>query len=85
MCFHYRCCRLNNKGLVARFENKLRAAISDKVRGPLQEAKGSLGGFESLGTEVENRISRLTWMQGGGVQKQSPLGGFQLPFKLPGQ
>ncbi len=73
------------KDQVAQFENKLRAAISDKVSGPLQEAKGSLGGFEGLGEEVENRISQLTGMQSGGVQKQSPLGGFQLPFKLPGQ
>jgi uncharacterized protein (TIGR03545 family) len=73
------------KDQVAQFENKLRAAISDKVSGPLQEAKGSLGGFEGLGTDVESRISQLTGIQGGGVQKQSPLGGFQLPFKLPGQ
>ena len=73
------------KGQAAQFENKLRAAISDKVSGPLQEAKGSLGGFEGLGGEVESRISQLTGIQGGGVQKQSPLGGFQLPFKLPGQ
>ena len=71
------------KDQVTQFENKLRAAISDKVSGPLQEAKGSLGGFEGLGTEVESRISQLTGIQGGGVQKQSPLGGFQLPFKLP--
>ena len=73
------------KDQVAQFENKLRAAISDKVSGPLQEAKGSLGGFEGLEGEVESRISQLTGMQGGGIQKQSPLGGFQLPFKLPGQ
>ena len=71
------------KDQAAQFENKLRAAISDKVSGPLQEAKGSLGGFESLGSEVENRISQLTGIQGAGVQKQSPFGGFQLPFKLP--
>jgi uncharacterized protein (TIGR03545 family) len=71
------------KDQAAQFENKLRAAISDKVSGPLQEAKGSLGGFESLGSEVENRISQLTGIQGAGIQKQSPLGGFQLPFKLP--
>jgi len=71
------------KDQVAQFENKLRAAISDKVSGPLQETKGSLGGFESLGAEVENRISQLTGIQGAGVQKQSPFGGFQLPFKLP--
>ncbi|MDP2863885.1 MAG: TIGR03545 family protein [Desulfobacterales bacterium] len=71
------------KDQVAQFENKLRAAISDRVSGPLQEAKGSLGGFEGLGGEVESRISQLTGIQGGGVQKQSQLGGFQLPFKLP--
>ena len=71
------------KDQVAQFENKLRVAISDKVSGPLQEAKGSLGGFEGLGTEVENRISQLTGIQGGGVQKESSFGGFQLPFKLP--
>ncbi len=71
------------KDQVAQFENKLRAAISDKVSGPLQEAKGSLGGFAGLGGEVESRISQLTGIQGGGVQKQSQLGGFQLPFNLP--
>jgi uncharacterized protein (TIGR03545 family) len=71
------------KDQVAQFENKLLAAISGKVSGPLQEAKGSLGGFEVLGGEVESRISQLTGIQGGGVQKQSPLGDFQLPFKLP--
>lgn len=71
------------KDQVALFENKLRAAISDRVSGPLQEAKGSLGGFESLGGELESRISQLTGMQGGGAQKQPQLGGFQLPFKLP--
>ncbi|MFH1976779.1 MAG: TIGR03545 family protein [Pseudomonadota bacterium] len=71
------------KDQVALFENKLRAAISDRVSGPLQEAKESLGGFESLGGELESRISQLTGMQGGGAQKQPQLGGFQLPFKLP--
>ncbi len=68
------------KNQVSQFENKLRAAISDKVSGPLQEAKGSLGGFEGLGTEVESRISQLTGIQGRGSQKQSALGGFRLPF-----
>ena len=71
------------KDQVAQFENKLRAAISDKVSGPLQEAKGSLGGFEVLGGEIESRIAQLTGIQGGGGQKQSQIGGFQLPFKLP--
>jgi len=73
------------KDQVSQFENKLRAAISDKVSGPLQEAKGSLGGFEGLEKEIESRISQLAGIQGGGVQKQPSLGGFQLPFKLPGQ
>jgi uncharacterized protein (TIGR03545 family) len=71
------------KDQVSQFENKLRAAISDKVNGPLQEAKGSLGGFEGLEKEIESRISQLAGIQGGGVQKQPSIGGFQLPFKLP--
>jgi uncharacterized protein (TIGR03545 family) len=70
------------KDQISTFENKLRAAVSEKVNGPLHDAKGSFGGFEGLGKELESRISQLTGMQGAGVQKQSPLGGFQLPFKL---
>ena len=68
------------KDQVAQFENRLRAAISGKLSGPLQEAKGSLGGFEGLGRELESRISRLTGMQGAGTQKQSQFGGVKLPF-----
>lgn len=71
------------KDQVSQFENKLRAAISGKVSGPLQEAKGSLGGFEGLEKEIGSRISQLAGIQGGGAQKQPSLGGFQLPFKLP--
>ena len=77
--------RLSIKDQVSQFENKLRAAISDKVSGHLQEAKGSLGGFEGLEKEIESRISQLAGIQGGGAQKQPSLGGFHLPFKLPVQ
>jgi len=68
------------KDQVSQFENRLRAAISDKLSGPLQEAKGSLGGFEGIGKELESRISQLTGIQGGGTQKQSQFGVFKLPF-----
>ncbi|MFH2043643.1 MAG: hypothetical protein ABIK92_00680 [Pseudomonadota bacterium] len=68
------------KEQAALFQNKLRAGISDKVKGPVQEAKGSLAGFEGLESEIENRLSQLTGMQAGSAEKNTGIGGFKLPL-----
>jgi hypothetical protein len=41
----------------AGLERELKQAIFAKVSGPLEQAKGYLGGFDAIGNELTNRLN----------------------------
>jgi uncharacterized protein (TIGR03545 family) len=66
------------KAQAARLEEDLRAVISEKVSGPMDDLKASLGGLDAIDSEFAARLDL-----GGdllkGTEKKGPAG-----FKLPG-
>ena len=62
----------------ARLEAQLQSAIAEKVAGPLNELKASLGGLDSIGTELASRLNLGTDLLKAG--KGSAPGGLKLPF-----
>ncbi len=63
---------------IARLETELHSAISEKVAGPLNELKASLGGLDNIGTELASRLNLGTDLLKSG--KSSAPGGLKLPF-----
>ncbi len=62
----------------ARLEAQLQSAIAEKVAGPLNELKGSLGGLDGIGTELASRLNLGTDLLKAG--KGGAPGGLKLPF-----
>ena len=44
------------KGLSDEFQDKLRAGIQDKIKGPLGEATGSMSGLDNINQEIASRM-----------------------------
>jgi len=55
------------------FDKELSSAVFQKVGGPMQESKGSLGDFGSIGKELQDRLRQMTGLQSA-----------KAPSKLPG-
>ncbi|NVM23148.1 MAG: TIGR03545 family protein [Desulfobacterales bacterium] len=66
------------KAQAARFEKELKAAISEKVSGPLAELKASHGGLHAVGSELAGRLDLGSELLKG-MEKKGPAG-----LKLPG-
>jgi uncharacterized protein (TIGR03545 family) len=62
----------------ARLETELQSAIAEKVAGPLNELKASLGGLDNIGTELASRLNLGSELLKGA--KGGSPGGFKLPF-----
>jgi uncharacterized protein (TIGR03545 family) len=60
---------------MTRLEGQLRAAIMEKVNGPLNEAKASFGGLDGVANELAGRLNL-----GNELLQSSKPGGFKLPF-----
>jgi uncharacterized protein (TIGR03545 family) len=65
-------------GQLAKFEGDLQAAIAEKVSGPLQELKKSVGGLDALTTELTGRLNVGNDLLKG--LKPAAPGGLKLPF-----
>jgi len=63
----------------AEFEKELTSAFLTKVKAPLQDARGNLGGLQSIQKELENRLRQLGGLQTQRVPQKIP-GGLKLPF-----
>ncbi len=44
------------KDLTNEFQDKLRAGIMDKVKGPMADASGGMSGLDSINREIESRL-----------------------------
>jgi uncharacterized protein (TIGR03545 family) len=69
------------KAQVAKLEGQLRAAIDEKVKAKLEEARGNFGGFDQLIQDLSGRLSfgqDILKLGAGGLGGKS--GGFKLPF-----
>ena len=62
------------KSQIAKLEQELRADISERVSGPIQQAKSSLGDFAPLGDELEKRIQDFISLQKEALFKKSSTG-----------
>lgn len=65
---------------VSKLEGQLRAAIDEKVRSKLEEARGNLGGLDQL---IQDLTGRLSFGQEILKLGTAPLGGKSGGFKLP--
>jgi uncharacterized protein (TIGR03545 family) len=63
---------------IAELERELRAAISERLSGPIQQAKGSLGDFAPLGDELEKRLQDFVSLHKEALFKK-PSGGLPIP------
>jgi uncharacterized protein (TIGR03545 family) len=61
------------------FEKELTSAVQNKVKAPLQDAQGNLGGLQAIQKELENRLRQLGGLKAQGVPQKIP-GGLKLPF-----
>jgi uncharacterized protein (TIGR03545 family) len=61
----------------SKFEKDLSSAVLQKVGGPLQGAKGSLGDLDSIGKELQNRLRQITGLQSAKTPQKLP-GGLKL-------
>jgi uncharacterized protein (TIGR03545 family) len=52
----------------AKLEAKLKQAVFAKVNGPLKDSKSNLGGFGSIGDELNKRLGSGTDLLGGGLK-----------------
>jgi uncharacterized protein (TIGR03545 family) len=59
------------KSQIAKLEQELRADISERVSGPIQQAKSSLGDFAPLGEELEKRLQDFISLQKEALFKKS--------------
>jgi uncharacterized protein (TIGR03545 family) len=59
------------------FDKELSSAVFQKVGGPMQEAKGSLGDFGSIGKELQDRLRQITGLQSAKTPQKLP-GAFKL-------
>ena len=63
------------QGQIAKVEGELRAAIMEKVNGPLGDLKTNLGGLDGIASELTSRLNL-----GNELLQSSKPGGFKLPF-----
>jgi uncharacterized protein (TIGR03545 family) len=61
----------------SKFEKDLSSAVLQKVGGPLQGAKGSLGDLDSIGKELQNRLRQMSGLQSTKTPQKLP-GGLKL-------
>jgi hypothetical protein len=61
----------------SKFEKDLSSAVLQKVGGPLQGAKGSLGDLDSIGKELQSRLRQMTGLQSTKTPQKLP-GGLKL-------
>jgi uncharacterized protein (TIGR03545 family) len=61
----------------SKFEKDLSSAVWQKVGGPLQGAKGSLGDLDGIGKELQNRLRQMTGLQSTKTPQKLP-GGLKL-------
>jgi hypothetical protein len=61
----------------SKFEKDLSSAVLQKVGGPLQGAKGSLGDLDGIGKELQNRLRQMTGLQSTKTPQKLP-GGLKL-------
>lgn len=66
------------KDQIAKLEQELRADISERVSGPIEQAKSSLGDFAPLGDELEKRLQDFISLQREAIFKK-PSGGLPIP------
>jgi uncharacterized protein (TIGR03545 family) len=66
------------KDQIAKLEQELRADISERVSGPIEQAKSSLGDFAPLGDELEKRLQDIISLQKEAIFKK-PSGGLPIP------
>jgi phage portal protein BeeE len=70
--------RAQLKDQIAKLEQELRADISERVSGPIEQAKSSLGDFAPLGDELEKRLQDFISLQKEAIFKK-PSGGLPIP------
>jgi uncharacterized protein (TIGR03545 family) len=63
---------------IAKLEQELRADISERLSGPIEQAKSSLGDFAPLGDELEKRLQDFISLQKEALFKK-PSGGLPMP------
>jgi uncharacterized protein (TIGR03545 family) len=63
---------------IAKLEQELRADISERLSGPIEQAKSSLGDFAPLGDELEKRLQDFLSLQKEALFKK-PSGGLPMP------
>jgi uncharacterized protein (TIGR03545 family) len=63
---------------IAKLEQELRADISARMSGPIQQAESSLGDFAPLGDELEKRLQDFISLQKEALFKK-PSGGLPIP------
>ncbi|MFQ5991986.1 MAG: TIGR03545 family protein [Nitrospiraceae bacterium] len=65
-------------------QRKLRSAIAAKVKQPMKDFQGNLGGFNAIGGDLTSRLREGNDVLGGllqqGLQKEGLPGGLKLPF-----
>jgi hypothetical protein len=61
----------------SKFEKDLSSAVFQKVEGPMQGAKDSVGDFGGIGRELQNRPSQMTGLQSPKSPQKLP-GGFKI-------
>jgi uncharacterized protein (TIGR03545 family) len=66
------------KSQIVKLEQELRADISERASGPIQQAKSSLGDLAPLGDELEKRVQDLISLQKEALFKK-PSGGLPIP------
>jgi len=74
------------RGQAAKLEKRLRAAIGERVKGPIGEATGGIGDLGELDGRLTKLLSGLTNLSGEAGQSLLPGGSKKLPgVKLPGK
>jgi len=66
------------KDQIAKLEQELRADIAERLSGPIEQAKKSLGDFAPLGDELEKRLQDFISLQKEAIFKK-PSGGLPIP------